>query len=68
MAVPVAPQSTCTELESIADEVVCAQTPEPFSAVGQWYREFAQTLDDEVRELLRQRREESAKYKVQSTK
>ena len=51
VAVPVAPPSTCAEFESIADEVVCAQTPEPFSAVGQWYREFSQTADDEVREL-----------------
>ena len=57
VAVPVAPQSTCTEFERIADDVVCAQTPEPFSAVGLWYREFSQTADDEVRELLRQHRE-----------
>ena len=52
VAVPVAPKSTCTELESLADEVVCAHTPEAFSAVGQWYREFSPTVDDEVRELL----------------
>jgi putative phosphoribosyl transferase len=68
VAVPVAPQSTCTEFESIADEVVCAQTPEPFSAVGQWYRDFSQTIDDEVRDLLREHQEESTKYKVRSTK
>ena len=64
VAVPVAPKSTCAEFESLADEVVCAQTPEAFSAVGQWYREFSQTADEEVRELL----EESRKYKVQSSK
>jgi predicted phosphoribosyltransferase len=29
-------------------------TPEPFRAVGQWYQDFSQTSDDEVRELLRQ--------------
>jgi predicted phosphoribosyltransferase len=28
--------------------------PEPFSAVGQWYVDFAQTTDDEVRDLLRE--------------
>ena len=67
VAVPVAPASTCAEFERIADEVVCAQTPEPFTAVGQWYREFSQTADDEVRELLRGR-EEGTKYKVQSAK
>jgi len=52
VAVPVAPKSTCTEFESLADEVVCAHTPEGFSAVGQWYREFKQTADEEVRHLL----------------
>jgi hypothetical protein len=31
---------------------VCARMPEPFSAVGQWYRDFSQTGDEEVRELL----------------
>ncbi|MEO8260593.1 MAG: phosphoribosyltransferase [Acidobacteriota bacterium] len=53
VAVPVAPRSTCTDLERVADEVVCVETPDPFSAVGQWYREFSQIGDDEVRELLR---------------
>lgn len=53
VAVPVGAPSTCRELEEIADEVVCARTPEPFSAVGQWYRDFSQTSDDEVRSLLR---------------
>jgi putative phosphoribosyl transferase len=57
VAVPVGPQSTCAELGSIADEVVCAETPEPFSAVGLWYREFSQITDDEVRDLLREHRE-----------
>ena len=35
-----------------ADEIVCARTPEPFSAVGQWYYDFSQTTDEEVRQLL----------------
>jgi putative phosphoribosyl transferase len=35
-----------------ADEVICLETPEPFSAVGLWYRRFEQTSDDEVRTLL----------------
>jgi putative phosphoribosyl transferase len=68
VAVPVAPRSTCAQFENIADEVVCAQTPEPFSAVGMWYREFSQTTDEEVRELLRARQAESTKYKVQNSK
>ncbi len=53
VAVPVGAPSTCRDLQAIADEVVCARTPEPFSAVGQWYRNFSQTEDDEVRTLLR---------------
>ena len=53
VAVPVGASATCRKLQSIADEVVCAYTPEPFSAVGQWYRDFSQTDDDEVQSLLR---------------
>jgi putative phosphoribosyl transferase len=52
VAVPVASASTCRELAREVDEVVCAQTPEPFYAVGLWYRDFSPTSDDEVRELL----------------
>lgn len=51
VAVPVAPPSTCEILRSEADQVVCVATPEPFYAVGQWYRVFDQTTDDEVRAL-----------------
>jgi len=59
VAVPVGAQSTCAELRSVADEVVCARTPEPFSAVGQWYSNFQQTEDEEVRRLLQQGANES---------
>lgn len=52
VAVPVGAAETCADLRTEADEVVCAQTPEPFYAVGLWYEDFAQTTDDEVRELL----------------
>jgi predicted phosphoribosyltransferase len=52
VAVPVGAAQTCQELEQIADEVVCAEAPDPFYAVGTWYRDFDQTTDDEVRELL----------------
>jgi putative phosphoribosyl transferase len=53
VAVPVASPDTCRLFATLVDEVVCARTPEPFYSVGQWYRDFAQTTDDEVRELLR---------------
>jgi putative phosphoribosyl transferase len=52
VAVPVASPSSCDELTDITDETVCARTPEPFSAVGQWYYDFSQTTDEEVRQLL----------------
>lgn len=52
-AVPVAPTLTCQELRTIADEVVCIATPEPFYGVGLWYDDFTPTSDAEVRELLR---------------
>ncbi len=52
VAVPIAPPATCDELELEADDVVCAQTPEPFVAVGVWYERFGQTDDDEIIELL----------------
>lgn len=54
VAVPVGAPSTCEEFADIADEAVCARTPEPFSAVGQWYLDFSETTDDEVRTLLRE--------------
>ncbi len=51
VAVPVAPPSTCGTLRAEADEVICVATPEPFYAVGQWYKLFDQTTDRQVREL-----------------
>ena len=52
VAVPVAARSTCEEFQGEVDDLICVATPEPFWAVGQWYRNFSQTTDDEVRELL----------------
>lgn len=52
VAVPVAAKETCLELKREADAVVCLFTPFDFVAVGQWYRRFEQTSDDEVRLLL----------------
>lgn len=52
VAVPVAAAETCESLRNEVDAVVCAFTPEPFFAVGQWYQDFSQSTDEEVRELL----------------
>jgi putative phosphoribosyl transferase len=60
VAVPVAPPSVCDWLASEVDEIVCVATPEPFSAVGQFYDDFSQISDQEVIRLLaRNRRAES---------
>jgi len=60
VAVPVAVRSTCEELAEEVDEVVCARTPEPFYGVGEWYADFSQTTDEEVRELLARAEQEIA--------
>jgi predicted phosphoribosyltransferase len=56
LAVPVAAGVSCRELESEADLIVCATTPEPFEAVGRFYRSFEPTSDEEVRALLSEAR------------
>jgi putative phosphoribosyl transferase len=53
VAVPVASRMAVTDLRSECDELVCLETPDPFFAVGEWYRDFSQTDDDEVVDLLR---------------
>jgi predicted phosphoribosyltransferase len=52
VAVPVGPPSTIEELEKMADRVVCLFTPEFFQAIGEFYRDFSQTSDEEVIGLL----------------
>ena len=52
VAVPVGPPDTCHEIEEQADETICLSTPQFFQAVGQYYDDFSQTTDEDVRELL----------------
>jgi putative phosphoribosyl transferase len=52
VAVPVASVEARDRIAELADEVVCLSAPAWFSAVGQWYRDFGQTEDAEVSELL----------------
>jgi predicted phosphoribosyltransferase len=54
VAVPVGAPGAGEELAGITDEFVCVRMPEPFSAVGQWYLDFSQTTDEEVRGLLQE--------------
>jgi len=52
LAVPVAPPDTAGWLRPQVDEFVCLATPEPFYAVGNFFEEWPQVTDDEVRALL----------------
>jgi predicted phosphoribosyltransferase len=56
IAVPVCARETVRSIERMDVDVVCASTPETFRAVGIWYRNFTQTSDAEVIELLEEAR------------
>jgi putative phosphoribosyl transferase len=60
IAVPVVPTSTLKILRKEADRVVCLRTPEPFHAIGEFYRVFNQTSDEEVIRLLKLSKQELA--------
>jgi putative phosphoribosyl transferase len=62
VAVPVGAPETCAEFQDEADEAICALTPDPFYAVGVWYRDFSQTTDQEVYALLEQAAKEQNKF------
>jgi putative phosphoribosyl transferase len=57
VAIPVGPPSTIDDLKQRADRVICLFTPEPFSAIGEFYADFNQTEDDEVIDLLQKNRQ-----------
>jgi predicted phosphoribosyltransferase len=59
VAVPVGAPETCREIELEVDETICAFMPEFFHGVGQFYEDFSQTTDEEVRELLARVKDES---------
>lgn len=52
VAVPVGAAATCSELHGQADEVVCARSPATFRAVGEWYVDFSEVDDDQIRAAL----------------
>lgn len=54
LVAPVASTEALAMLEPLVDEVVCALVPDWLSSIGEWYRDFGQTSDGEVQELLRQ--------------
>ncbi len=68
VAVPVGPPDTCREIAQEADETICLSTPEFFQAVGQYYQDFSQTSDDDVRELLTKAAQEISQDKSNGQK
>lgn len=60
IAVPLGAPETCRSLRRQADDLVCPAMPDPFRAVGLWYRDFPQATDEEVHELLDEARREHA--------
>jgi len=53
LAVPVGPPDTLSILEREVDELVYVEAPSDFAAVGQFYRDFGQVNDDEVKAVLK---------------
>lgn len=60
VAVPVSSKDSLKAVKKISDKVYCLETPEPFYAVGQFYRDFSQVSDDEVIDVLKKKEAKSA--------
>jgi predicted phosphoribosyltransferase len=56
LAVPVAPPETIEALRGAADEIVALEQPLDFMSVGQFYRDFRQLTDQEVKAILQNHR------------
>jgi putative phosphoribosyl transferase len=54
VAVGVAPRDTVDRLSKVADKVICLEIPEPFYAIGQFYEQFEQVNDEEVRSAFKE--------------
>ncbi len=66
VAVPVAERDTALEFAGVVDQIFCAETPTPFQGVGQWYKNFDQTSDEQVTDYL-SRAESMSPHTVPST-
>lgn len=54
VATPAASKEACAALERRANRLVCLETPVPFVAVGKWYRNFAQTTEEDVLKYMKE--------------
>ncbi len=61
VALPVAPPETAEELRQMADEFICLETPVYFMAVGSYYQDFTQVIDEDVVEILERARSKKNK-------
>ncbi len=52
VAIPLSPEDTFQKLKTLVDEIICLEIPEFFLAIGNFYYEFEQLTDEEVKELI----------------
>jgi putative phosphoribosyl transferase len=64
IAVPVGSVEACERLKKQADDFLCLATPASFMAVGEWFRDFRQVSDAEVRRLLEEGRHEAEELEM----
>lgn len=67
VATPVAPRATCNVIRQEVDELVCADIPEPFYGVGEFYQDFSQVSDEEVVALLDRSMKEMSEGRPQAS-
>lgn len=67
IAVPVGPKETIEKLKEVADKVVVMDAPTSFQAVGEFYQDFNQVEDDEVKTIMRKHGYKPADYRESFT-
>lgn len=60
IAIPIAARSTCEEMASLVEKIICPRQPMNLCSVGLWYENFSQTSDSEVIQLIEQSQKFSA--------
>jgi predicted phosphoribosyltransferase len=63
IAVPVGPKETIEKLKEVADMVIVIDAPRSFQAVGEFYQDFSQVTDDEVKDIMLRHGYKPADYK-----
>jgi predicted phosphoribosyltransferase len=63
IAVPVGPKETIEKLKEVADIVAVIDAPVSFQAIGEFYQDFSQVTDDEVKAIMRRHGYNPADYR-----